>query len=373
VIVSKDFATWTDPVLAFTVDLRDDAASLARVEQVRPVLDRPDDPRLMRTEYYGIGAYQAESCTLAFPWILTVNNNARWGNHEGPQEIQLAVSRDLVHWSGRSARRSSASASWTSGTPPTTRRLPRRCGSRMKSGSTIPGELHARHAGGLPHDVRGRPADGAQGPLPRRHRLATWPLDRFVSADAGSDGGTLTTVPVRFGGGRLEVNAATKPGGRVVVELLDAAGRALPGFPKSEPVTGDKLRHTVCFPGHGDVSALIGKAVVLRFTMQNASLYSFAFRAGAAATALPRRARGSPRSNRSRSSAWATASPASTTTRAAAVRTPRWCRWRSAGRCRTRRIGRQRRHQRNSTVDALKRLDRDVLAHRPQLVTVMFA
>ena len=33
VIVSKDFVTWTDPVLAFTVDLRDDAASLARVEQ----------------------------------------------------------------------------------------------------------------------------------------------------------------------------------------------------------------------------------------------------------------------------------------------------------------------------------------------------
>ncbi len=97
-IISKDFVHWTDPVLSFDVDLRDDAGSLARIEQVRPVLDRPDDPRLMRTEYYGIGAYAAESCMLAFPWILTVNNNARWGNHEGPEEIQLAVSRDLLHW-----------------------------------------------------------------------------------------------------------------------------------------------------------------------------------------------------------------------------------------------------------------------------------
>ncbi len=43
----------------------------------------------MRTEYYGIGVYPAESCTLAFPWVFTINNNARWGNHEGPEEIHL--------------------------------------------------------------------------------------------------------------------------------------------------------------------------------------------------------------------------------------------------------------------------------------------
>lgn len=30
--------------------------------------------------------------------IFTLNNNARWGNHEGPQEVRLAVSRDLFHW-----------------------------------------------------------------------------------------------------------------------------------------------------------------------------------------------------------------------------------------------------------------------------------
>ena len=53
----------------------------------------------MRTDFYGVGAYPHENGTIAFPWILTINNNARWGNHEGPQEIQLAASRDLVDWS----------------------------------------------------------------------------------------------------------------------------------------------------------------------------------------------------------------------------------------------------------------------------------
>ena len=47
-ITSRDFVHWTEPVLSFDVDLRDDAGSLARIEQVRPLLDRPDNPKLMR-------------------------------------------------------------------------------------------------------------------------------------------------------------------------------------------------------------------------------------------------------------------------------------------------------------------------------------
>ena len=54
-------------------------------------------------------------------------------------------------------------------------------------------------------------------PTPRGTRygssigLVTWPLDRFVSVDASVEGGTLTTVPFRFSGDRLVINAATKP------------------------------------------------------------------------------------------------------------------------------------------------------------------
>ncbi|MBP86652.1 MAG: hypothetical protein CMJ64_08050 [Planctomycetaceae bacterium] len=98
-ITSQDFINWTEPISSWETDLRDDVGSLARIERVRPVLDRPDDEKLMHTDFYGIGVYLAESCTIGFPWMFTVNNKDRFGtNQDGPQEVQLAVSRDLVHW-----------------------------------------------------------------------------------------------------------------------------------------------------------------------------------------------------------------------------------------------------------------------------------
>ncbi|MBC7289160.1 MAG: hypothetical protein H5T86_14210, partial [Armatimonadetes bacterium] len=99
VITSRDFLEWSEPRPAFFPDLQDDAGTLARLEEVRPLLDVPDDPRLMRTEFYGVGAYAHESCVIAFPWVFTINNNRRsGGNQEGPSEVQIAVSRDLVEW-----------------------------------------------------------------------------------------------------------------------------------------------------------------------------------------------------------------------------------------------------------------------------------
>jgi hypothetical protein len=108
--------------------------------------------------------------------------------------------------------------------------------------------------------------------------LATWKRDRFVSADAPATGGTLTTVPLRFAGKRLEINAVTKGKGEVRVELLDAAGRTLKGWEPSAPIIGDSLRHAVVFPGMADLMALAGKPVCLRFHLRDAELYAFAFR-----------------------------------------------------------------------------------------------
>src|SRR5262249_3163730 len=105
--------------------------------------------------------------------------------------------------------------------------------------------------------------------------LATWKLDRFVSVDGPAEGGTLTTVPVKFLGKRLEINAATQPGGTVVVEVLDAAGRPLAGWEPSEAFRGDELRHVVRFAGSPGVSSLSGTPVTLRFRLKSARLFSF--------------------------------------------------------------------------------------------------
>jgi hypothetical protein len=107
--------------------------------------------------------------------------------------------------------------------------------------------------------------------------LAMWPKDRFVSADATASGGTLTTVPFRFSGRRLEINAVTKGDGEIRVELLDSAGRPLPEFAPSEPIRGDNVRASVRF-ADAKLSMLIGKPICLRFHLRDAELYAFAFR-----------------------------------------------------------------------------------------------
>jgi hypothetical protein len=270
-ITSKDFVTWTKPELVFAPDLRDDAGSLARIEEVRPVLDVPDDTALMRTEFYGIGAYQAESCTIAFPWVFTVNNNARYGNQEGPGELQLAVSRDLVNWE-RPFRipcvPRGGIGEWDCGfftTPAEAIRVGDEiwlyyCGSNYTHGTPC---LYRAEGTG-----RGTRFNASIG-------LATWKLDRFVSADAPAEGGALTTVPVVFSGSRLELNAATKKDGSITVEILDLQGRALA---RSKRFSGDDLRHPVEWTRKTDLAKLAGTPVTLRFRMKSAELYSFAFR-----------------------------------------------------------------------------------------------
>jgi len=271
---SEDFVTWTEPRLVLYPDLRDDAGSLARIEEVRPILDVPDDPKLMRTEFYGVGAYPAESCTLGFVWLFTVNNNARYGNQEGPGELQLAVTRDLVHWE-RPFRVPCVPRGkldeWDCGFFCTQSRALRvgdevwlyYTGSNYTHGTPC---LYRAEGTG-----RGAKYTGAIG-------LAIWDLDRFVSVDAPAEGGALTTVPVVFQGGRLEINARTQPGGSVVVALCDAAGNPLPGHERSDTVTGDGLRHVVTWAGKPDVASLASKPVSLHFEMKSAELFAFAFR-----------------------------------------------------------------------------------------------
>jgi hypothetical protein len=277
---SADLLTWPDPRLFLVPDRRDDTGSLSRIEAVRPMLDVPDDPALMRTEFYGVATYQAESCLVAFPWVFTINANAKYPlnrnrNHEGPCDIQIAATRDLETWD-RTFRTPVVPlgklGEWDSGFL-TSASYAIRHGDEVR---LYYGGGNYTHGNPIIYDEyegteRGTKYSAGIG-------LATWPLDRFVSADGGPEGGTLTTVPLHFSGNRLELNVNAAKG-RARVELLDAAGRGLPGFGLSDPVTADSLRATVAWKGQTDVGALRGKPVSLRFTLQDAELFSFAFRA----------------------------------------------------------------------------------------------
>ncbi|MCA9415098.1 MAG: hypothetical protein KC917_02465, partial [Candidatus Omnitrophica bacterium] len=273
-ITSEDFKTWTEPKLVFTPDRKDDASSLARIEEVRPILDVPDDPEVMRTEFYGIGAYPAESCTLAFVWVFTINNNARYGNQEGPGELQLAVSRDLENWK-RPFRQPCVPrgdlGEWDCGFFCTQSRA-LRVGDEVWLYYTGSNYTH-----GTPCLYRAE-GTGRHSKYTGAIGLAIWDLDRFGSLDAPPEGGVVTTIPMTFEGDRLEMNARTGEQGSIVVEVLDPAGRPLDKPLKSKPIQGDNLRHLVEF--EGDLSALEGQPVTLRFHMKDAELFAFAFRGG---------------------------------------------------------------------------------------------
>jgi hypothetical protein len=272
VTTSADMLSWTEARMVFLPDQLDDAGSIARLDAARDILLSKDNPELVRTEFYGIASYQAESCVVAFPWVFTINNHLGTGKHDGVAEIQLAVSRDLEKWE-RPFR-----------TPIVERGAPGEwdCGFLTSAAQAFRfgDEIRLYYSG--QNYSHGDPAakldPGSDRNDIRAIGLATWPLDRFVSADGGVPGARLTTVPLRFTGVRLELNIDAGSGGWARVELLDAAGRPIDGYGPSDRLTANSLRSNVTWKGNADVSRLAGKPVRLRFELNNAKLYSFAFR-----------------------------------------------------------------------------------------------
>lgn len=277
--VSTDFINWSPQKLSFASDPRDDAGTFGRVEASRRGMDVPDDPLLMRTEFYNMGFHQTESGTLAFPWVFSVSGRARYdrNNQEGPGEVQLASTRDLINWER----------------PFRTPIIPRGEFGEWDSGFfttayetvTVGDEVRLYYAAG--NYYHGTPVlyrdqvDGVStGRGTKYHSwigLAAWQRDRFAAANSGQDGGYLQTVPVVFSGSRCEINAMTSRGGKVSVEIWNAAG--VRRLARSLPVSGDNLRHRLQWEDDTDLASFAGKPVTLRFVLKNAELFAFAFRA----------------------------------------------------------------------------------------------
>jgi hypothetical protein len=284
VLTSRDFVTWSQPNLVFVADENDDGGALARINEVRPLLLTPTDPKLLATHVYGIGGpIQLESCTLALLRLFTVHGKTG----DGPSEIQLAVSRDLQHW--ERPFRQPIIPRGKVGTDHATSDWDTCWFNHEGPGIYVGDEVWVYYsARNTPHD---HPVGFATNSFPkeavaeaRKHigtkyrsgvGIAVWKRDRFVSVDAPAIGGTLTTVPLTFTGSRLELNAATQPGGAITVEILGTDGKPLV---RSKPCFGDSLRHVVEWPSLRNLASWSGKPVALRFHVHRASLFAFAFR-----------------------------------------------------------------------------------------------
>lgn len=112
-----------------------------------------------------------------------------------------------------------------------------------------------------------------------RLRRFTFRRDGFIALTADADGGTAITRPLTFTGNDLYLNAVTADGGEVRVELQSADGQPLPGFTAAvcQPVQGDHLSQRVVW-GNASPAGLAGKPVRVKFTLNNAQLYSWQFR-----------------------------------------------------------------------------------------------
>lgn len=107
--------------------------------------------------------------------------------------------------------------------------------------------------------------------------LATLPLDRFVGLEAGKTPGTVTTHPFTLDGGRLLLNADA-PHGSICVEVLDHEGALIAGLTPEDclPMKQvDDVRLAVRWKDSQRLTSMAGQTVRLRFTLQNATLYSF--------------------------------------------------------------------------------------------------
>ena len=111
-------------------------------------------------------------------------------------------------------------------------------------------------------------------------RRYTLRLDGFVSVEAPLTGGEFVTRPLMFKGTRLTLNVSTSAAGSVRVEIQDADGRPIRGFSLSDcpDIIGDEIERGVRWKQGGDVRALAGQPVRLRFVMKDADLYALRFR-----------------------------------------------------------------------------------------------
>jgi hypothetical protein len=128
--------------------------------------------------------------------------------------------------------------------------------------------------------------------------LATLRLDGFVCLAAKDPPGTVVTKPFLLEGGKLEVNLDTKEGspreieraptssapvvgisrGEAMVEILNEAGKPIPGFTQQEAKpfkAADGLRLQPRWETRADLATLKGQVVRLKFHLKNARLYAF--------------------------------------------------------------------------------------------------
>jgi hypothetical protein len=106
---------------------------------------------------------------------------------------------------------------------------------------------------------------------------ALWPKGRIVALEA-PERGEFATVSFFPPGGKLRINALTRRGGSILVEVV-AGGKIVEGrsFADASPVVGDQAAAVVNWNGKDDLGHPENSPVFLRFRLDQAQLFSLEF------------------------------------------------------------------------------------------------
>jgi hypothetical protein len=109
--------------------------------------------------------------------------------------------------------------------------------------------------------------------------LAIQRKDGFAAMAGGPEGGEVVTVPIKCTGRQLLVNYDAGAWGDVRVELLDADGKAIPEYTKSDSamLIANEIYAPVQWSNRRDLGPLAGKEIRIRYYIKDARLFSFRF------------------------------------------------------------------------------------------------
>ncbi len=241
--LSRDFVHWTD---------------------YRPILGADGEDPLNRDQFYNMEVLAYDGLRLGLMTVFSDDPEYCRG------AVQLTYSRDGRHWLRAGDRRvflplsqSPGDFDWGSIYP-------------LQAPLPVGDEIWIYYTGfGVDHNHQLPPGVSR---VTNGIGLAKLRLDGFVSLQAGTDEGSLTTRPFTFEGERLTINAAA-PRGRVQVEILGSDGLPLKGYGKADCLMErfDQTRRVVRWNGREDLGHLQGQVIQLKFTLQQAQLYSFRF------------------------------------------------------------------------------------------------
>jgi len=288
---SKDFTTFTDPVLIFHSDEIDREN---RRQRVRKIIEDPayiTPPLLDDIDYiaeiYNMAVLPYQGLYIGFPTVFNpfgaIPPPAT--NFTRINQIEMAVSRDLYTWDRVADRTPFIGIEPFDGQNYGTSQL-------LMSGPPIvrdDGEIWCYYnALRMPGSIEmyrrfNRCKELFRLGIDQRHfddagalSLAKLPRDRFVSID-GDEIGTIITRPFYWRGEDLYINADAR-WGEIYAEIQDAeSGRPHPGFwvPGEEPppFTGDSLGTKFAWKHPRDLN--FEKPVRLKFYLHQARLFSY--------------------------------------------------------------------------------------------------